>query len=86
MIKSTKTCELVIHLTTGECITGRFHVDAATSSSVRPSDAVRQEKTGYILLTDAKVTRGEETTDRPVVLVVPSSVAFIEIPMEKWTA
>ena len=77
MVKQTKTCEINVHLTTGDCVAGRYHIDAATSSSVRPSDALRQEKTGFVLLTEAKLTRDGETTDQPVVLLPTTSVAFI---------
>lgn len=89
MVKATKKCELRVHLTTGTCVRGRFHIDASTSSAIRPSDAMREDKTGWLLLTDViDETEGDEDgSDRaPVLMLNRTAVAMIEILSNNWQA
>ncbi len=84
MFKATKTCILNVHLTTGAAVTGRYHVDASTSSAVRPSDALRQESSGWFLLTDVRDARDPECEPTPVVLISRAAVAMIELTPNNW--
>ena len=51
----TKCCELTVHLVTGIRIRGTYHVPLDSSSATRPSDAIRNYKDGFLILTDATV-------------------------------
>lgn len=84
MVKETKSCELTIHLQTGDCLTGRYHVDVATTSAVRPSDAIRQDTSPYLLLTGVRDGTGAEPGEKPVVLLNTNAITVIEIPSENW--
>lgn len=65
---------------------GHYHVDAITSSTVRPSDALRADGSGYILLTGA-THAGRPVGESPaVVLINRSAVAMIEITSTGWKA
>jgi hypothetical protein len=86
MNRPTKHCTLRVHLTTGECIAGDYHVDAVTSSTIRPSDALRSDASGYILLTNAVHADHADAEQPAVVLVNRNAVAMIEIPRSGWTA
>lgn len=85
MVKATKSCQLVVQLLNGKRLAGRFHVEASTSSAVRPSDALRQESTGYLLMTHAYF-EGECETDAPdrVILVNRAAVGLIELSQNNW--
>lgn len=86
MDKSTKTCELVIHLNRGARITGKFHVPFRTGSTIRPSDAVREIKDGYLVLTEAVVHEPPEPRSLSAVMVPVATIAFIELPGSGWIA
>jgi hypothetical protein len=83
MRKSTKTCDLQVTLLTGEHLRGRFHVEAATSSMIRPSDAVRQEATGWLLLTDV-TDDGHTPAKDSVVLVNRAAIATVQLISTGW--
>jgi hypothetical protein len=84
MFKATKTCVLNVHLSGGAVVTGRLHVDAATSSAMRPSDVLRQENSGWLLLTEVRDVRDPETPPAPVVLVNRAAVTMIELAPNNW--
>lgn len=89
MVKTTKKCEVRVHLTTGSCVRGRFHVDASTSSAIRPSDALREDRSGWLLLTDVcdESVNGDEPLDRaPVLMLNRAAIAIIEILPNNWHA
>jgi hypothetical protein len=85
MVKRTKSCAVTVHLKGGQCLRGRYHVDKSTSSSVRPSDALRESTSPYLLLTDAVAQAGPELSAGAVIVVRADAVSFIELPEESWS-
>jgi len=61
-------------------------VDAITSSTVRPSDALRADGSGYILLTNATHLGRPGSESPAVVLINRGAVAMIEITSSGWRA
>jgi len=84
MDRRTKSCEVTVHLKNGECLQGRYHVDGNTSSSIRPSDALRESTNPYLLLTDVRAEDGHSGDPRSVVLVRADAVGYIELPDQSW--
>lgn len=83
--KSTKYCELNVTLLNGTRIAGRFHIEARTTSTVRPSDAIRENKDRFILLTDATSQEGDESRGIGTLMIAPAAIAFVELPDTRWT-
>ncbi|MBI4718640.1 MAG: hypothetical protein HY763_12595 [Planctomycetes bacterium] len=83
--RSTKICELTVHLITGVRISGTFHVPISTGSAIRPSDAVLDCKGGFILLSDATVNDADGTRNHPAIMIRLDSVAHIELPPKGWS-
>lgn len=86
MQKTTKTCDLRVHLIEGTCVRGQYHVDSATSSAIRPSDAIRQDDTGWILLTHVQNEAGDPTDRAPVVMINRDAISIVEIMPNNWRA
>jgi len=84
--KTTKYCELSVTLLNGASVTGRFHVESRTTSTIRPSDAVRESKNGFLLLTDATYTSSGEPRDINALMIPLPAVAFIELPSTRWVS
>lgn len=84
--KSTKCCQLTIHLLTGIRIMGTFHVSTTTSSAIRPSDAVRDCKDGFLILTDATVYEVACARDQGSIMVRSSAISHIDLPVNGWAA
>ena len=84
--KPTRCCDLVVRLTTGVTLSGKFHVPLATSSMIRPSDAVRDHPGGYLLLSEVTMRTGMESIERPAVLIRTEAIAVIELPPNAWSA
>lgn len=83
MVKSTKVCSLEVHMLSGTRIAGKFCVEASTSSTIRPSDAIRDSTGEYLLLVEATVHSGGEPYARSALLVRKSGIAHIELS-EGW--
>ena len=84
--KSTKCCELTVHLLTGVRIVGTFHVAAATSSSIRPSDAIHDSKDGFFLLTNATVHEATGPRSHEAIMVHANAISHIDLPAKGWAA
>lgn len=82
--KETKHCELTIRLQSGELISGRFHVPMNTSSGIRPSDAIRDLATDYMLLSRAVIRVGTDSMPKDTLLVFRSAISYVEIPTGNW--
>lgn len=82
--KPTKYCTLNITLVNGVRLTGRFHIEARTSSTIRPSDAIRQCEDGWLLLTDVEAD-GSESPQADTLMIPVKSIAWIELPAKRWT-
>lgn len=82
--KVTKYCELSVTLLNGAHVKGRFHIEARTTSTIRPSDAIRENKDGMILLTDVTFTVDENARELKAAMIPMGSVAFIELPAARW--
>lgn len=84
--KETKFCELTIRLQSGELISGRFHVPLSTSSGMRPSDAIRDLQTDYMLLSKAVIRFGTDSMHKDALLVFRSAISYVELPSASWTS
>jgi hypothetical protein len=84
MNKGTKFCELHIYMGLGVRIVGNFHVDIGTSSTVRPSDALRQHEHPFLVLTDATVTHGNNSHRRDTVMIRLDAISYVELPHKGW--
>jgi hypothetical protein len=85
LVKRTKSCEVVVHLKSGECLRGHYHIEKGTSSSVRPSDALRESTGAYLLLTDVRREGSVAPSEGGVILIRADAVSFIELPQESWS-
>ena len=84
--KSTKCCELTIHLVTGVRIEGTFHVPVTTGSSIRPSDALRDYKDGFLILTNATVHEATGPRQNGAIMVRADAISHIDLPAKSWAA
>jgi len=84
--KSTKCCELTVYLTTGVRIVGTFHISNTTSSAIRPSDALRDSKDGFLVLTDAKVHEAGAIREQAAILIRMDSITHVDLPAKGWGA
>ena len=82
--KDTKVCLLKILLVNNTSIEGSYHVSARTSSAIRPSDALRDSKDGFVILTNVTIRENGETRQLPSVMVLSDSIAYIELPSAGW--
>lgn len=82
--KDTKFCELTIRLKSGELISGRLHVLIGTSSAIRPSDAIRDMPTDFILLSRAVIRFGTDSMHKETLLISKSAISYIELSTANW--
>ena len=84
--ETTKYVVLSFFMKSDHVISGQFHVPAATSSAIRPSDALR-EAGDFISLVEAKV-RGKDGQEREAgfLQIARDAVAWVEFPPpgESW--
>lgn len=78
MNQQTKTCELTVRLNSGATLTGMFHVPLELSSTVRPTDAIRQNVSEFFLFSDVTITEESQTRDLETVLIHRNSITYIE--------
>jgi len=84
MKNPTKFCQLSLSLTNGVRVSGQYHVEAKTSSTIRPSDAIRENKGGFLLLSDVTIDEPIGRRTHPVVMIPYASIAHIELPPTRW--
>jgi len=84
--KSTKCCDLTIHMVTGVRILGTFHVPVTTGSAIRPSDIIRDCKDGFLILTNATVYEATEMRKQASVIVRCNAISHIDLPDKGWSA
>ncbi len=84
MVRTTKYCVVDAVLLTGTRVRGRMHVQASTSSAIRPSDALRDAPGNYLILTNALVFDGTETREHGCVMLRTSAIAHVELPDRGW--
>jgi len=82
--KDTKICALKVSLLNNVSVQGMFHVAIRTSSAIRPSDAIREIKDGYIILTNATVVDNGTSTQHASIMIPVSAVGFLELPDGGW--
>jgi len=75
-----------VYLVTGIRIVGTYHVPTSTSSAIRPSDALRDSKDGFIVLTDAAVFEGGSSRQQGSVMVRMDAISHIDLPARGWTS
>ena len=80
----TKRCELTVYLVTRVRIDGTFHLSADTSSAVRPSDAIRTCKEGFLILTNATVHEPAGPREHGSIMVRADAVSHIDLPAKGW--
>ena len=83
MNQPTKYCLLIIRLKSGVHVSGRFHVSKETIAAVRPSDAIRECRGGFIVLSDVAVSGDEESSKYPSIMVQIGDISYIKLP-ESW--
>jgi hypothetical protein len=83
VIRDTKYCEICVQLVNGARVRGRFHIDAVTSSTIRPSDALRELKSDFFILSHA--TRETEAHPPVTMMIRSSAIALVELPDRNWT-
>ena len=81
----TKCCALTVHLVTGVRIEGTFHLPVDTSSAVRPSDAIRNCRDGFLILTNATVHGTTGTREQGSMMVRTDTISHIDLPANGWT-
>ena len=84
--KRTKVCPLELFLTTGVKLTGHLPVPANTSTSVRPTDAIRHSEGEYMLLCDVTIEDGDKTYEKGTLLVRCNAISHIEFSATQWVA
>lgn len=84
--KTTKCCGLTVYLLTGVRIEGIYHIATSTSSAVRPSDALRDSKEGFIVLTNATVYENGSTREQGSILIRVEAISHVDLPAKGWTA
>lgn len=84
MLRKTKHCLVEIQLLTGTRVRGKYHVEASSSSSIRPSDAIRSGDLAYLLLSDVDVCENGVSTHREAILVRCSSISHLEFLESGW--
>lgn len=84
--RQTKCCELTVHLVTGVRIVGTFHIAADTSSAIRPSDAIRDGKGGFIILTNATIHETTGPREQGSIMVRTDAISYINLPAKAWSA
>jgi len=84
--KSTKCCELTIHLVTGVRVVGTFHVSMTTSSAIRPADAIRDCKDGFLILTNATIHEPTGPREQGSIMIRTDAVSHIDLPAKGWSA
>jgi len=82
----TKCCELTVHLVTGVWIVGTFHIIADTSSAIRPSDAIRNCKDGFLILTNATIHELTGPREQGSIMVRTEAISYINLPAKGWSA
>ena len=83
--RSTKCCELTVHLVTGVRVVGTFHVSMTTSSAIRPSDAIRDCKDGFLILTNATIHEPTGPREQGSIMVRTEAVSHIDLPGRGWS-
>jgi len=86
MDKATKCCRLTIFLKSGSSISGEFHTSLGTTSSVRPSDALRECKGGFLVLSKTTIHEDNETRQQQAIMVRLDAISYIELPETGWRA
>ena len=82
--RQTKCCELTVHLVTGIRIEGMLHITIDTSSAIRPSDAIRNCKEGFLLLTNATIHEPTGPRENGSVMVRADAISHLDLPFKGW--
>ena len=80
MTDPTKCCELSIVLNSGTRITGSFLVPLGTDSSIRPADAIRNNRGEFLLLCDVTVLENGASHSQGAILLRKDAIAYVELP------
>ncbi len=83
MNQPTKYCRLIIRLKSGVHVSGRFHVAKETIEAVRPSDAIRECRGGFIVLSQVALSEDGESSNHPSIMVQVGDISYIQLP-ESW--
>lgn len=83
MNQPTKYCRLIIRLKSGVHVSGRFHVARETIEAVRPSDAIRECRGGFIVLSQVALSENGESSKHPSIMVQIGDISYIQLP-ESW--
>ncbi len=78
--KTTKCCDLTVYLLNGVRLMGTYHVPTGTSSSIRPSDALRETTDSFLLLTNVTVHDSSGSNSHPAMLVRVDAISHVDLP------
>ena len=84
--RQTKCCELTVHLVTGTRINRTFDVIADTSTAIRPSDAIRNCKDGFLDFTNTTIHEPTGPRELGSIMVRTEAVTHIDLPTTGWSA
>ncbi len=84
MRRVTKQCRIAVLLNSGLRVEGDFHNPADGSAATRPFDAIRDMKSGLLLLTSVQVTGPDGPRRCNTVLISREVIAMIELPEGGW--
>ena len=84
--RQTKCCGLTVHLVTGIRIEGTFHIGIDTSSAIRPSDAIRTCKDGFLILTNVTIHEPTGPREQGSIMIRTDAVSHIDLPARGWAA
>lgn len=84
--KSTKCCELTVYLLTGVRVVGTYHISTTTSSAIRPSDALRDCKDGFVVLTDATIHENGAVREQGSLMIRMDAISHVDLPAKGWSA
>lgn len=83
--KPTKYCLLNVMLLNGTRVSGKFHIEARTTSTIRPSDAIREARDGFLLLTESGTEDSGQLRESRTLMIPVRAIAFVELPSTRWT-
>jgi len=86
IVRQTKCCELTVHLVTGIRIEGTFHVAVDVSLANRPSDAIRNGRDSFLILTNATIHEPTGSREQGSIMVRTDAVSHIDLPATGWSA
>ena len=84
--KSTKCCQLSVQLKSGVRVVGLLHVPSGTTSTIRPSDAIAERASEFLLLSDVTLSEHNVPRQHPAIMIPYDAISHIELPPSGWVS